>query len=267
MKVENQTECSTIGHLVTCNVVSKGHHVACIGYRENEYREIEMARQFKIPPHDRFASQATRSSSHNGTTNKIVKEKLTPTQLALFRKIVFGRFVDLDIIFNSPLVHCILLREVEDHRKDSMAFDLNGIIVTFTKEDFLLMTGLWWSPNSVVVRRVEGTESLHNRYLGNDFAGGIHIGTLETMYKEMECDNDMDVVKMTLVYYIELAMMGREKTRTNIDKTLLIDVEDLDYFNSMDWRNVLWERTLLGLQGGLSGKTENYEKRSKINKN
>ncbi|XP_038887239.1 uncharacterized protein LOC120077431 [Benincasa hispida] len=192
MKVENQTECLTIDHLVTFNVASKGHHVACIG----------MARQFKIPPHDRFPYQITNLSSHIGMTNKIVKEKLTLTQLVLFKKTVFGRFVDVDIIFNSPLVHYIILRE---------------------------------SPNPVVVRRAEGTKSLYNRYLGKDFAGDIHIGTLETMYKEMEFDNDRDAVKMTLIYYTELAMMGREKMKTNVDKILLIDVEDLDYFNSMDW--------------------------------
>ncbi|XP_038885907.1 uncharacterized protein LOC120076213 [Benincasa hispida] len=203
-----------------------------------------MARQFKIPPHDRFLGQATSISFHIGTTNKIVKEKLTPTKLALFRKMVFGRFVDMDIIFNSPLVHYILLREVEDDRKDAMTFNLNGMVVTFTKEDFLLVTGLW--------------RSLHSRCFKNDFVGDIHIDTLETVYKEMEFENDMDAMKMTLVYYTELGMMGREKTKANVDKTLLIDVEDLDYFNSLDWRNVLWERKLLGLQRGFSGKAKNY---------
>ncbi|XP_038887207.1 uncharacterized protein LOC120077396 [Benincasa hispida] len=204
------------------------------------YRESRnQARQFKIPPHDRFPGQTTSLSSHIGTTNKIVKEKLTPTMLALFKKTIFGRFIDMDIIFNSPLVHYILLREVENHRKDAMTFDLNGTVVTFTKEDFLLGNGIM----------------------------DIHIGTLETVYKEMEFENDMDVLKMTLVYYTKLAMMGREKARANVDKILLIDVKDLDYLNSMDWENVLWERTLLGLQRGLSDKSKNYEKRSKIDKN
>ncbi|XP_038889303.1 uncharacterized protein LOC120079213 [Benincasa hispida] len=148
-----------------------------------------------------------------------------------------------------------------------MISDLNGTVVIFTKENFLLVTGLWWSPNPIVMRRYKGSRSLRNRYLRNDFAGDIHIGTLEIVYKEMEFENDMDAMKMTLVYYTELAMMGREKTRANVDKTLLIDMKDLDYLNSMDWGNVLWERTLLGLQRGLSGKSENYKKRSKINKN
>ncbi|XP_038904295.1 uncharacterized protein LOC120090649 [Benincasa hispida] len=177
-----------------------------------------MARQFKIPPQDRFLGQTTSLSFHIRTINKVVKEKLTPTQLALFRKTVFRRFMDIYIIFNSPLAHYILLREVEDNRNDAMKFNLNDTIVTFTKEDFLLVTRLWRSFNPVDVRRVEVTRSLRNRYLKNDFAGDIHICTLETVYKEMEFENDMDAVKMTLVYYTELGMMEKEKTKTMLTR-------------------------------------------------
>ena len=61
-----------------------------------------------------------------------MKEKLTATQLAIFTKTVFQRIIDMDIIFNSPLVHHILLKEVEDDRGDAMAFDLKGTNVTFS---------------------------------------------------------------------------------------------------------------------------------------
>ena len=73
----------------------------------------------------------------------------------MFRRNVFGRFVDMNIIFNNPLVHYILLREVKDNRGDAMTFDLNGKIVMFSKEEFLLVTGLWQSPNPIVVNIVQ----------------------------------------------------------------------------------------------------------------
>lgn len=109
-----------------------------------------------------------------------MKEKLTTAQVTLFKKVVFGRFLDMHIIFNSPLVHYILLREVTDDRDDVMTFVLNGTIVTFSKE-LLLVTGLWQSPNPVLVRWVQGKAvgSLRNRYFRNDFVGDIHIGTLK----------------------------------------------------------------------------------------
>lgn len=80
----------------------------------------------------------------------IIKKKLTlePTQLEIFRSTVFGRFVDVEYVFYSALVHCILLREVVDGRRpDVMTFNIRGTtVVTFLKAVFLLITGLWRSP-------------------------------------------------------------------------------------------------------------------------
>ena len=113
----------------------------------------------------------------------------------------------------------------------------------------------------------DATGSLRSHYFINDFSGDIHIGTLELVYKEMEFENDMNTMKMSLVYYTELAMMGKEKTRANVDKQLFLVVENLEYFNSIDSGNILWERTFQGLHRGLKGKADNYKKRSKNNKN
>lgn len=49
------------------------------------------------------------------------------------------------------------------------------------------------------------------KYYNKSIIGDIHINTLKASYKEMEFENDMDV-KMTVVYYTELAMMSKEKT-------------------------------------------------------
>ena len=86
----------------------------------------------------------------------------------------------MDIILNNLLVHYILRREVEDNRDDAMTFDFYGTIVTFSKEEFLLATWLWRSPNPVVIRRVqaETAGSLRSRYFRNDFSGDIDIGNL-----------------------------------------------------------------------------------------
>lgn len=61
---------------------------------------------------------------------------------------MFGRFIDMDVKFNGPLFHYILLGEVKDNMRDVITFNLNGIIVTFTKNDFLLVTRSWSTPNS-----------------------------------------------------------------------------------------------------------------------
>lgn len=93
----------------------------------------------KISANNRFPGQATSLSSHIRTANKIVKEKLTSSQLDLFKRTVFGRFVDMDLIFNSPLVHYILLREAKDKRSDAMGFDLNDI-----SSPSRMTSSRWW---------------------------------------------------------------------------------------------------------------------------
>ena len=143
-----------------------------------------MARKFKIAPQDRFSGQATSLSSHIGITNKIVKEKLIATQLYLFKKTVFGRFVEIDIIFNNPLVHHILLREVHDQNSnvESMYFNLSGHTVKFSKDEFLLVTGIWRSL-VIVPRTAEVTSALRTKYFHNLRGTEIHLIAFEEHYK------------------------------------------------------------------------------------
>lgn len=61
----------------------------------------------------------------------------------------------MDVKFNSPLMHYIQLPEVKDNRRDVMTFNLNGTIVMLNNDDFLLMTGLWLTPNLKWASRVE----------------------------------------------------------------------------------------------------------------
>lgn len=64
----------------------------------------------KIDVADRFTGQATSLSSHIGIANRIVKEKLTERQIGMFRRTMFGRFMDTNIIFNSPRGRCIAIK-------------------------------------------------------------------------------------------------------------------------------------------------------------
>lgn len=50
----------------------------------------------------------------------------------MFRKTPFGHFLDVKLVFNGPLYHYILLREVVDDRKDVISFKLLGEKVSFS---------------------------------------------------------------------------------------------------------------------------------------
>ncbi|KAL0551780.1 hypothetical protein IC582_010869 [Cucumis melo] len=99
---------------------------------------------YKINPSHHFYALLSCLSHLEKTTHNI-KTKLIPDQLALFRKTKFGHFLDLNIVFNGPLIHYLLLREVEDEGKDCISFLLGGIVCTFVRREFNIITGLMGS--------------------------------------------------------------------------------------------------------------------------
>lgn len=106
---------------------------------------------------------------------------------------MFGKFVDMDIVFNSLLVYHILLREVQSNRIDVM---LTGKIVKFSKDEFWLVTGLWRSPTKLV-RSFDMTESLWTKYFNNLMATEVRLTKFEECYKELVFENDLNVMNVS----------------------------------------------------------------------
>ncbi|XP_038882313.1 uncharacterized protein LOC120073554 [Benincasa hispida] len=184
-----------------------------------------MLKSLKICEVDRFLGQVT-CLANVANANKIVKQKLTKRQLKMFKRTVFGRFLDIELVFNSPLIHHMLLREVWNLGMDSISFFVRGKVVIFSKDEFLLITGLWRS-STRVGRSEESSHELFIKYFGSQLASdAFHLHLLEEEYKELVFENDEDVVKITL-YYTEVAMMGKNKQKNVVDHTLFDDVEDI----------------------------------------
>ncbi|XP_038875066.1 uncharacterized protein LOC120067593 [Benincasa hispida] len=224
-----------------------------------------MSKALKIREADRFPGKVM-SLAHVANANKIVNEKLTKRQLKMFKRIAFGRFVDIELVFNNPLIHHMLLREVKKQGANSISFFIRGKVVTIFKEDFLLITGLWQSP-TLVVRSEESSQELATRYFGNRLTSDtFHPNLLKEEYKNLVFENDDDVVKITLVYYTEIAMMGKNKQKSVVDRTLFEDVEDIYYYNSLDWGTIIWQRTFDALKITLNDKVGLYKEKTKVKK-
>lgn len=61
---------------------------------------------------------------------------------------------------------------------------------------------------------------------------------LDKEYQTLNFESDEDVVKMSLFYFIELVMMGREK-RQHMDWTILSLIDDVENFMSYDWGELI----------------------------
>ena len=61
---------------------------------------------------------------HLAKTVSNIKKKFTPKQIDMFKKTIFVHILDVKLVFNGPLCHYILLREVEDERDGVLSFKL-----------------------------------------------------------------------------------------------------------------------------------------------
>ncbi|KAL4025634.1 hypothetical protein IC575_014038 [Cucumis melo] len=154
---------------------------------------------YKINPSHHFYSLVSCLSHLEKTTHNI-KAKLKPDQLALFRKTKFGHFLDLNIVFNGPLIHYLLLREVEDEGKDSISFLLGGVVCTFGRREFNIVTGLWGPKEDYI--QLGGNSRLLEKFFKDKDC--VYVSDLEDIFLEYEGDDD-DIVKLALVYFIEIS--------------------------------------------------------------
>ncbi|KAL4033264.1 hypothetical protein IC575_006351 [Cucumis melo] len=210
---------------------------------------------YKINPSHHFYSLVSCLSHLEKTTHNI-KAKLKPDQLALFRKTKFGHFLDLNIVFNGPLIHYLLLREVEDEGKDSISFLLGGVVCTSGRREFNIITGLW-GPKEDYIQLVGNSRLLEKFFKDKEC---IYVSDLEDIFLEYEGDND-DIVKLALVYFIEISLLGKDR-RTKVDIGFFKIADDWNTFNNYDWGRIVFVRTLSALKRALDKQYAKGKKKS-----
>ncbi|KAL4014344.1 hypothetical protein IC575_026546 [Cucumis melo] len=210
---------------------------------------------YKINPSHHFYSLVSCLSHLEKTTHNI-KAKLKPDQLALFRKTKFGHFLDLNIVFNGPLIHYLLLREVEDEGKDSISFLLGGVVCTFGRREFNIITGLW-GPKEDYIQFVGNSRLLEKFFKDKEC---VYVSDLEDIFLEYEGDDD-DIVKLALVYFIEISLLGKDR-RTKVDIGFFKIADDWNTFNNYDWGRIVFVGTLSALKGALDKQYAKGKKKS-----
>ncbi|KAL0544158.1 hypothetical protein IC582_019270 [Cucumis melo] len=194
--------------------------------------------------------------SHLEKTTHNIKTKLKPDQLALFRKTKFGHFLDLNIVFNGPLIHYLLLREVEDEGKDSISFLLGGVVCTYGRREFNIITGLW-GPKEDYIQLVGNSRLLEKFFKDKEC---IYVSDLEDIFLEYEGDDD-DIVKLALVYFIEISLLGKDR-RTKVDIGFFKIADDWNTFNNYNWGRIVFVRTLNALKRALDKQYAKEKKKS-----
>ncbi|CAL2257419.1 unnamed protein product [Prunus armeniaca] len=120
---------------------------------------------------------------------------------------------------------------------DGLSFLIGCDVAQFTRQDFCLISGLRFGEMPEVSSGESDEIRLHKRYFINE---GITCNALEEAF--VRCTEEDDIYKLSLVYFAELVVLGKDK-HLNINLNYLTLVEDLDAFNRFPWGSVSFDKT------------------------
>ena len=198
--------------------------------------------------------------SDKGVMNDI-RDMLSSNQLSMFRRTCFGNLLDVEssVKFSGVLAHSVLLREIVylEAKPEEMWFNICGKDVRFSVIEFGLVTGLNFNDSAPVMKEM-GTNpnSLWYKYFS---PGPITYGDLKAKFKSIvwETEDDEMAVKMSLLYCLNLFLLGADKRRI-VDEDVLQLVDNLEDFNAYPWGRRVWKMTYDSLSGALKGRYEKY---------
>ncbi|TYK04988.1 Ulp1-like peptidase [Cucumis melo var. makuwa] len=145
---------------------------------------------------------------------------------------------------------------VEDEGKDFISFLLGGVVCTFGRRQFNIITGLW-GPKEDYIQLVGNSRLLEKFFKDKDC---VYVSDLEDIFLEYEGDDD-DIVKLALVYFIEISLLGKDR-RTKVDIGFFKIADDWNSFNNYDWGRIVFVRTLSALKRALDKQYAKGKKKS-----
>ncbi|XP_038717208.1 uncharacterized protein LOC120010488 [Tripterygium wilfordii] len=219
---------------------------------------------YKIPMTERFGAKVLSFSKLYETISDI-KSKLNEDQLTLFRGSCFGAFLQLKNMKWAPLiVHQLLLRQIQskDHeKKGRLVFFIGGKKAIFSIREFNLIKGLRCHSLPDISLYLQEMENSGEPRVGLQykyFKGSCHISCQELQRNFMQCQAPEDVFNLTLVYFAESVLLGRD-VKLLIDVDLLNLVDYLDMFNKYPWGTLSYKKTIQSLTNCLVGRSEKFK--------
>ncbi|XP_038880467.1 uncharacterized protein LOC120072127 [Benincasa hispida] len=170
----------------------------------------------------------------------------------------FGPLLDVDLVFNGQLFHYLLLKEVIDANPDVISFNILGKKVTFSQDDFNLITGLW--PTKEIIERETSGERLRQLILGmkNPNDKDSSCKDVENAFEKFTFTNEEDAVKVALALFIEMVMIRKDK-KIQFDLKTFGIVDDPEVFRHYDWSSAFFKHTLNSTKSIMRGKNKAHE--------
>ncbi|XP_006446911.2 uncharacterized protein LOC102628591 [Citrus sinensis] len=211
--------------------------------------------QTKIKESEFFPGKITCLSTLRPIEN--IKLKLTERQEKIFKNSCFGHFIDMkEVQFSSHLCHKMLLREVSSNDYE-MHFLVGGSEGRFSMKEFALITGL----NCGKYPRLDISQKDEDETVCDALLNGETRFTnqqLEKAFLAADTANDMQMVKLAMLYFLECVLLGKER-KVLIDTSHIHMVDHFETFNNFPWGRKSFNVTLSGMRRALKNRVQKFQ--------
>ncbi|KAL9458079.1 hypothetical protein AB3S75_007019 [Citrus x aurantiifolia] len=186
-----------------------------------------------------------------------IKLKLTEHQEKIFKNSCFGHFIDMkEVQFSSHLCHKMLLREVSSNDYE-MRFLVGGSEGRFSMKEFALISGL----NCGKYPRLDISQKDEDETVCDALLNGETRFTnqqLEKAFLAADTANDMQMVKLAMLYFLECVLLGKER-KVLIDTSHIHMVDHFETFNNFPWGRKSFNVTLSGMRRALKNRVQKFQ--------
>ncbi|CAH9122119.1 unnamed protein product [Cuscuta epithymum] len=174
----------------------------------------------------------------------LVKQKLEPHQVQLFRKTAFGPFLDArKMCCSGLLIHYLLgnLVEVENVANPfHLYFEIQDRVVHFSVLDFTTILGLNYHDT---VPTIEQESSYRGSFWLKYFPTNSRVtrSDIKLLYQSLVkgMETDEDIIRLSLIYVLSHSFLSADP-KIALNSSYLNLIDDIDAFNSYPWGRVIW---------------------------
>ncbi|XP_059302843.1 uncharacterized protein LOC132054915 [Lycium ferocissimum] len=214
----------------------KGKKIAKTKHNVDEDDDAEVSK-FLVTKHPAVAPSICRYTNVNVMQD--IRGKLTDPQMDMFRNSCFGKYLrmqQLDV--QAQIFRCFMVKELRGSTYRCFTFEINGKVLRFGLREFALITGLdCVSDEKDFVYDNSKPNRLMVEYFGRNEENQLPVKRhelIERFNKTVWDDKGDDVVKMTILYFINTWVHCGEPNSTNIPRIHFDVIEDGRY-NEYPW--------------------------------
>lgn len=151
------------------------------------------------------------------------------------------------------------MREVKSD-ENAMWFRIGRKNIRFSLEEFALVTGLDCSPSyEPDIENNDDDYTIDDEFLDGNCA--ITTQELRTKFLQAKSTDDMKMVKLAMLYFVESVLLGKEN-RNHINETNVLLVDNFTEFNEFPWGRISFKMTIGSLRKGVAEHVAKPKKKS-----